>query len=276
MPIKNRLEKLLKNTGDMALKRRARMIIEGLDIRDGDRIIDIGCGDGYYLYLLSNLGAKISLTGVDSDKRALESAKKNLKGKKVRLIYGDLMSKLPFANSTFDKAVMSEVVEHLPDDVKGLEEVRRILKKSGTFVLTVPNHNYPFLWDPVNWTLEKLFNTHIKSGFWAGIWNQHLRLYTPREIRKAALKAGFRVNRVEPLTYWSLPFNHYLLNFGARILAKDKSSNLTKGADKFSKSGKRSIVTELFFILAGLIDNLNDFWMIKETGISVFVRAVKR
>ena len=272
---KNKLEKLLKNTGDMALKRRARMIVEELDIHNGDRIIDVGCGDGYYLYILSNLGMRLSLTGIDFDRRALESAKKNLKDKKIKLDYGNLMERLPFSDSTFDKAVMSEVVEHLPNDVKGLTEVRRILKKDGILILTVPNARYPFLWDPVNWLLERLLNTHIKSGFWAGIWNQHIRLYKPRQIQRVVSKAGFRVSKVESLTFWCLPFNHYLLNFGARILAKDKSNNLTKGANKFLISGKRNPITGLFFTLSGLVDSLNDFYMPKSFGVSIFLKSKK-
>ncbi len=275
MHIKNKLKSLLKNTGDMALKRRAGIIIEELDLHGGEKIIDVGCGDGYYLYLLSNLGMKLSLTGVDFDRRALESAKKNLWRKKVRLVHGNLMSKLPFDDATFDKAVMSEVVEHLPNDVRGLKEVKRILKKNGTLILTVPNANYPFLWDPINWLLEKLFNTHIKSGFWAGIWNQHIRLYKPRQIQRVVSKVGFRVSMVESLTYWCLPFNHYLLNFGARILANDKSHNLAKGANKFSKSAKRSTITDLFFTLTSLVDKLNDLYMPKSFGVSIFLKAKK-
>jgi len=277
MHIKNKLKSLLKNTGDMALKRRAGIIIEELDLHGGEKIIDVGCGDGYYLYLLSNLGLKLNLTGVDFDKKALESARKNLKGKKVRLVHGNLMSKLPFADSFFDKAVMSEVVEHLPNDVKGLKEAKRILKKNGTLVITVPNANYPFLWDPVNWLLEKLFSTHIKSGFWAGIWNQHLRLYKPREIKKVIQGVSLKVMKLQSLTFWSLPFNHYFINLGARILAQPKKIKLmTCGANKFSTMTKKSPLVQLFFYLSTQVDRLNDFWVPKEIGVSLFVKATKK
>src|SRR5688572_26501638 len=122
--------------------------MQELDLHQGDKIVEVGCGDGYYLYILSNLKMGLHLTGVDFDRRALESARQNLKGKSVRLVYGDLMTGLPFANSSFDKVIMSEVLEHLPSDIKGLREIRRILKKGGKLILTVPNANYPLLWDP--------------------------------------------------------------------------------------------------------------------------------
>src|SRR5258708_1120827 len=133
-----KLDVLLASTGDMALKRRARKIIQELDLQDNDKILDVGCGDGYYLYLLSNLGLKLKLTGTDFDHGGLKNARKNL-GKEIPLIQADLMKKLPFKDSSFDKIVMSEVAEHLPDDVKGLKEVYRVLRPGGILCLTVPD-----------------------------------------------------------------------------------------------------------------------------------------
>ena len=275
--IEARLEELLANTGDMALKRRARRVIEELNPQSGDKILDVGCGDGYYLHLLSSLGLKLELTGADFDPNALASAKRNLKGKRIKLIgQGDLMKKLPFKDNTFDKIVMSEVAEHLPDDVKGLKEVRRVLKRNGILVLTVPNHNYPFFWDPVNWVLENFFNTHIRSGFWAGIWNQHKRLYKPEEIKEAVEKAGFKVETVESLTWWCLPFNHNLLHFMARRLYGDTlSSSTTEAVSKFESSKKKPFLIETAFKIVNLVDRLNDLSQPKNRGVGVFVKARK-
>lgn len=274
--IQKRLEKLLANTGDMALKRRARRIIEELNPQDGDKILDVGCGDGFYLYLLSNLGPKLDLVGVDNDKGALRSAERNLEGKKIKLVQGDLTKKLPFKTDSFDKVVMSEVVEHLSDDIRGLREVKRVLTKGGTLVLSVPNANYPFFWDPINWILEDLFSTHIKSGFWAGIWNQHERLYKPEEISKVVEKAGFVVEKVASLTWWCIPFNHHIVNFGARLLAKNKGpTSLTQGANKFSQGPDKSKFVKIFFSFSNLLDSLNNFWVSNKVGVSIVVVAKK-
>lgn len=272
----NKLNKLLENTGDMALKRRARRIIEEINPQDGDKILEVGCGDGFYLHLLSNLGIKLNLTGADFDKRALESARKNLGRKKIKLYLADLMKGLPFKDKTFDKIVMSEVVEHLPDDVKGLNEVKRVLKKGGTLVLTVPNHNYPFFWDPVNWILEHFFGTHIKSGFWAGIWNQHLRLYSPEEAKKVVQKAGFSIKIVESVTHYSLPFNHNILNLAARMLYGGRMNpQLVQDISKFSTGKKRKIsFVTVVFDFVDKIDKLNN-GVTDKSSVSVFIKATK-
>lgn len=273
---KTRLEQLLENTGDMALKRRARRIVEELNPQTGDKILDVGCGDGYYLYLLSNLGLKLKLTGTDFDPNALASARKNLKGTRIPLVQADLMKGLPFPDNSFDKAVMSEVAEHLPNDVKGLKEVYRVLKPGGILCLTVPNSNYPFLWDPVNWVLERLFNTHIRSGFWSGIWNQHLRLYKQEEIEGVIKKAGFEVETVESLTWWSLPFNHNLLHLAARALyGGGFSPKVASAVSKYEKKTKRPALINLAFKIVSWVDKLNDVWQPKDKGVGIFVKVNK-
>lgn len=273
----NRLVKLLENTGDMALKRRARRIVEEIDPKSGDKILEVGCGDGFYLHLLSNLEIKkLELVGVDFNPMALASAKKNLAGKKVTLKRADLMKKIPFKNESFNKVIMSEVLEHLPDDVKGLKEVKRVLKKGGILVLTVPNHNYPFFWDPVNWILEHITGNHIKEGFWSGLWNQHLRLYKPREAKRSVEKAGFKVEKVESMTWWCLPFNHNLMHYAAiRLYGGSLSPVMSKAVSKYETEVKRPFLIEIAFQVVNVIDRLNDHLQPKESGVGVLVKAIK-
>ena len=271
------LEELLSNTGDMALKRRARRIITELAPQPGEKVIDIGCGDGYYLHLLSNLGiSKLQLSGTDFDIKGLEKTKFNLKNPQIKIFPGDLMKRLPFSDNYFNKAVMSEVAEHLPDDIKGLKEVCRILKPNGVLCLTVPHANYPLLWDPINWMFERFFNIHVKSGFFAGIWNQHIRLYQPLQIKLILEKAGFKVEKLESLTFWCLPFNHYLVNLVARYLHHQYVKGTPNiSLNKFTTYPSRPTLFNFAFSLVNWIDHLNDVWTPKDTGVSIFIKAIK-
>lgn len=272
--INRNLNLVLKSVGDMALKRRARKIIEGLELTEGDKILEVGCGNGYYLSLLNRLGVKLLLTGIDVDKLALKDAKRFINDNKVKVILANA-SKIPFPDGTFDKIVMSEVIEHVVDDEKNvLKEVSRVLKKDGILALTTNNIDYPFLWDPINWILQHFFNTHFKAGFWAGIWNQHERLYKEGHIKQLVKGAGFSVEKIEPLTSWCLPFNHYIVNLIAILFYSNKlPGNLAKGINKF-QNNKQSMLIKIGFGLINLVDKLNDI-LPSTTGVSIFIKARK-
>jgi len=107
--------------------------------------------------------------------------------------------------------ILSEILEHIEDDVAGLREVRRVLKPGGVVAITVPNANYPFLWDPINKTLETLFHTKIRRGPLAGIWANHVRLYTREQLRTVVERAGLVVEAERAFTHYSFPFIHNLV-----------------------------------------------------------------
>lgn len=272
-PIQNKLGELLTNVGDMSLKRRARKIIEEINPQSDEKIVDLGCGTGYYLYLLSSLPVNLKLTGFDADVKAMDEAKLLPEGNKINFIVGD-MHKMPFKNNSFNKAVCSEVLEHLGNDELALQEIYRVLKPGGILAISVPSINYPFLWDPLNWVLQRFFRTHVKKGFFSGIWSGHIRLYNLIELKKKVEEAGFVIERVEELTYWCLPFNHYLVNIVARLLYDIKIS--PKIADKLSKfkNTKKPFLFEMAFKFVNYIDKLNEKYQ-QNKGVNIFIRARK-
>lgn len=273
-PTQDRLEKLLLNVGDMSLKRRARRIIEETNPQMGEEIIDLGCGTGYYLYLLSNLLLNLKLTGFDNDKKALEEAKLLLSNNEsINFVMGD-MHKMPFKDNSFDKTVASEVLEHVENDEQVLKEVYRILKPNGILVISVPSINYPFFWDPINFILQHFLKTHIKNGFFSGIWYGHIRLYSFKDLKEKFEKVGFKVEICEELTSWCLPFNHYLVNMVARLLYDVKIS--PKIADKISKfkESKKPLIIDLAFKFVNWIDKLNEIFP-QKNGVNVFILARK-
>lgn len=271
--IQAKLERLLANVGDMSLKRRARKIIEELNPRSGEKIIDLGCGTGYYLFLLSSLPVGLHLSGLDNDEKAMGEVKQLLRDKNINFIVGDL-HKMPFEDESFDKAVMSEVLEHVADDTLVLKEVFRILKQNGVLVISVPSIKYPFLWDPINWILQHFFDNHIRSGFFSGIWSGHLRLYEKLDLESKFKKTGFEIEASEELTYWCLPFNHYLVNIIARLLYDVKiSSKIADNLSKF-KETEKPLLIDLAFRFINWIDKLNEVFP-QKNGVNVFIKGIK-
>jgi ubiquinone/menaquinone biosynthesis C-methylase UbiE len=233
------LERMTRNEADMAYRRRVRTVFEWLEPQDGDRILDGGCGRGFYLNFIRH-ACDAHLAGVDITHTYLRVARHVLAEKRIALINASLHV-LPFPDDTFDKIILSEILEHLADDVAGLREAARVLRPGGLIAITTPNANYPFWWDPINKTLETLFGTHIHRGLLAGIWAGHERLYTEGQLREAALGAGLEVLEERRFTHHCFPFIHNIVyGFGKTILeARYLPKSMELAADRHNLSGKR-------------------------------------
>lgn len=273
----NQIEYLLQNVGDMAFKRRVKTIVYGLEIHDRDKVLDCGCGEGFYLKIISEL-SNCELYGLDGDEVVLNRARQELNCSRICLDQGDIYN-LPYQDGTFDKIILSEVLEHLPDDIKALKEVKRVLKVGGILFITVPNYNYPFFWDPINKILQTFFRTHIKEGFWSGIWNMHTRLYTVDEIVRVVKEVNLEIVIPQALTHYCIPFNHLFLNGMKRLLNTGAlPKTLNNAADKFTyKQTKKSWLNPvaLGYALFNLIDRLNEHIPNEKFSVSIALKTVK-
>lgn len=275
-----KLTKILENVGDMALKRRARTIIEGLNIQDTDHLLDAGGGDGYYSKLvLETTAAKVTL--YDFDENALASARINLKGYTIDIHQGSV-HEIPFPSNSFDKIILTEVLEHVPQEHKALDELYRVLKPGGLLAMTVPNYNFPFLWDPLNWIMQNIFHHPIKKSpfndFFAGIWYGHLRLYKADELRKKLEEHKFIVQDMRAVTHASLPFQHYILNFMARLLYGGKMSvEMKESVSKFEmqKEIKRPPLIRFGFWLFNQVDKPNEHTRLSDSSVSLYALCAK-
>jgi len=201
---------MTRNEADMAFKKRVQTIFEWIPLHDGARLLDCACGRGYYLNMIRYV-SRCELVGLELEDEIIRKAQRNvghLPG--ITLTRGNIYA-LPFPDNWFDGVILSEILEHIEDDVAGLREVRRVLKPGGVVAITVPNANYPFLWDPINKTLETLFHTKIRRGPLAGIWANHVRLYTREQLRAAVEGAGLVVEAERAFTHYSFPFIHNLV-----------------------------------------------------------------
>ncbi len=201
---------MTRNEADMAFKKRVRTIFEWIDPQDEDVILDCACGRGFYLNMFRHVG-RARLVGLELEWPIIRKAARNVGHlEDVTLVQGNLY-RLPFPDDHFNGVILSEILEHIEDDVAGLREVWRVLKPGGVVAITVPNANYPFLWDPINKTLEGLFGVHIARGPLAGIWANHVRLYERGQLRRAVQAAGFVIEQERAFTHYSFPFSHNIV-----------------------------------------------------------------
>jgi SAM-dependent methyltransferase len=140
------------------------------------RILDVGCGTGANLLMLSRYG---DAEGVDVSEDALAFCRERGLAD-VRQGAGE---ELPYDDNTFDLVTAFDVVEHMDDDLAGLSEMYRVLRPGGHVLLFVPT--FMFLW-----------------GLQDEVSN-HRRRYRLPELRRVLEQAGFEIERS---TYANITF----------------------------------------------------------------------
>jgi ubiquinone/menaquinone biosynthesis C-methylase UbiE len=233
-----RLSRLVANEADMAYKRRVKLFLRWLNPGPDERVLDAACGRGFVLNFLREV-SECSLVGQDLEYQYVRLAHGQLARRAVRLLNGDLCH-LPFPDHAFDKVILAEVLEHLPDDRAGLAEAVRVTRPGGMIVISVPNANYPFCWDPINKTLETVFGTHIAKGPLAGIWALHVRLYALEEVEALIEDTGLQIEETRLLVHYCFPFIHNLVyGFGKPLLESGVlPSQMAGAASRYRVDGR--------------------------------------
>lgn len=138
-------------------------VVSILNPSKDDKILDAGCGDGRLIYEIRDSNAE--LVGVDYSERAIAFAK--IFSPKVPFYIEDLTKKTHFKSGSFNKIVSIETLEHIhPTKIDlFLSELKRLSKKEGTIIITVPSINLPLLEKHYQHFNEELVNKIIGKYF---------------------------------------------------------------------------------------------------------------
>lgn len=273
------LDTMLRNEADPAYSRRARRMMEYLELQDGDTVLDCGCGYGFYPLLMSKLRPTMTIVGIDEALDRLQVGQEHTPI--ASFVNGDGQG-LPFADNSFDKILLSEVLEHIPDQQAALKELRRILKPNGILAISVPHANYPLWWDPASWIWTRLGGkpfTHTKFG---SIWENHVRLYEPAELVRQVAMADFIVEASEEATHYAIPMTPYVVyGIGKPLIESGILPKfLLKSTDRMqgdANTGSRFNPINLARNLIMTVDRKNDepATSQKSSFVNVFVKARK-
>ena len=119
-------------------RKRIKAIKKLANIKDDEKVLELGCGDGYILAFL-NAG---EIYGIDISQVAIDRAKKRLSGNtRVKHLAVDDGEKTSFSSKFFDVIICSEVIEHVPKPAKLVEEMARLAKPTGRIIITFPNES---------------------------------------------------------------------------------------------------------------------------------------
>jgi ubiquinone/menaquinone biosynthesis C-methylase UbiE len=143
-------------------------------IATGERVLDLGCGDGWMTAELAAHGAVP--TGIEIASAAIDRARRHHPELEFRL--AEANGELPLPDNGFDVVWASEVIEHVADTARWLSEARRVLRPGGRLLLTTPNHSrLRLLAGGVERYSEPL--------------GDHLHLYSARSLREVLNDFGF-------------------------------------------------------------------------------------
>ena len=159
-----------------------------LDVRAGERVLDLGCGFGRHSYEALKRGAEV--VACDLARPEVEQVRDLARllaaegevGKSVMAapVQGDALG-LPFDDDSFDRVIASEVLEHITDDGSAFAELARVLRPGGRLAVTVPS----WLAETVCWKLSSEYHAPAAPG-------GHVRIYRLRDVRRKLTAAGLQ------------------------------------------------------------------------------------
>ena len=159
-----------------------------LGVREGDLLLDMGCGAGRHAFESFRRGARVvafdysaaELKDVGGLFTAMREAGEvgTERSSMAVTTNGDALA-LPFPDATFDRVIASEVLEHVSDDQHALAEVFRVLKPGGTLAATVPS----WLPEQICWALSHEYHAPFVEG-------GHVRIFSEATLRRRMRDAG--------------------------------------------------------------------------------------
>ena len=188
------------------------------------KILNVGAGTGHTSIMLSKFG---DVKSIEYNEKCCEivSKKTNLK-----IEQGDIRN-LNYDSNTFDLVTAFDVIEHIDDDVKAIEEIYRVTRKNGLIITSVPAFN--FLW-----------SDHDEI-------NHHYRRYTKKSFN--SLSENLKLEQI----YCSY-FNFFLfpLIFAVRIFSRIKKKKMIKSDfENYNRSSFDKILFKIFSIETFFIKN---------------------
>ncbi len=170
-------------------------------VRPGQRVLDVGCGEGAFAAELARAGAQV--IGIDVAEEPLRRARLRDPSLDLRLLDADGPWGLP--DASFDVVWAGEVIEHVVDTARWLSELRRVLRSGGTLLLSTPAHERAArLWLAFS---ERAFAQHFDPR------SDHLRFYSRATLSALICEFGFESVSVVPTRggAWRRPAKRVLL-----------------------------------------------------------------
>ncbi|HOV90371.1 MAG TPA: class I SAM-dependent methyltransferase [Syntrophorhabdaceae bacterium] len=160
-------------------------------------ILDMGCGEGIGLEKLKKQFPQKMVLGIDLEKENVEICKSH----QLDVIRSNVYD-LPLKNESIDLCICIDMLEHLKEPLNGLKELRRILKKDGLLIMTIPNDR--------NFFLARIAMFMFKEAFYD---SGHEKKWTPKSITRLIWDAGLKIQEKKnlPFIFWQISLHHLIV-----------------------------------------------------------------
>lgn len=167
-------------------------LMKGLPVSASDTVIDVGCGDGALIHFCARQGAEVYF--IDRDEARLASTRAKIEQSPARA-FKSLLSDcdpIPLEGDLADLVICTEVLEHVSDPGKFLEELIRVTRPGGRLLLTVPDsrsEQFVAVVAPPQYFQEP----------------NHIRIFTDSDFRELVLGGGLEIQSHEFMgCFWSI------------------------------------------------------------------------
>lgn len=225
-----------------------RIFSEKLSKKKWPKALNIGTGEGEYDALIAkHCGTLISTDINDEDLDTARNLNKDVSN--ASYVLEDALD-LSFSNKDFDLVMAFEVLEHVGDWEKMLEEMRRVIKDDGYCLMTFPITKFPIIYDPINKLCLKLFKKKFPIGGYA---YGHDYLIDYKKYEKKMDELGFEILHKAKLSGpFSLLFEVYWAGMFQKLF-KANSGNATKTDKKLTIKPMNRKTPKLAFITDAII-----------------------
>lgn len=229
----------------ITLKRYHELLDKMETYRKTNRILDVGCGAGYFLSVAKERGWEVY--GTEYSPAAVSLCEK----KGIAMASGALTSET-FQNLTFDVVVSLEVLEHIHEAHPDLALFQKKLREGGLFYATTPNFN-------------ALARFHLKADYNVIGYPEHLSYYTAKTLSRVCKENGFKVLRCHSSGF----------NFTRVAQASPKKASVKIGAQDAPDERMRER-TENHWFWSFVKRLANVIFSLTGTGSTLKIWAVKR
>lgn len=151
-----------------AADRLCRIIVDQVDLSEGCKLADVGCGFGGTIDSINKACSGLDIIGLNIDPRQIEVAESRVKasnGNQIKFIIGDACA-LPFEDASLDALLAIECIFHFPDREKFFAEATRVLKPGGKFAFSdfVPIKKMDGKGKRIREMFERSVSTHFGDG----------------------------------------------------------------------------------------------------------------